>query len=77
MKKTQLFSAFFSFLSSSLSRPRFRFFSFLEIGFLLQLVRVSNLGSIGGRKLLIASNLRGLSVSTFGNDRPSCEGTGS
>ena len=52
------------------------FFSLLEIGFLLQLVPVSNFGWIDGKKLIIASSLRSLSVSRFGSDR-SIEGTGS
>lgn len=74
VKKTQLFYLFLFFFEPS--KVLIFFFSFLEIGFLPQSVDVSNLVSIDGRKLIIASHLRSLSVSTFGNDRP-VEGTGS
>jgi hypothetical protein len=68
----QLFCLFFFFFEPS----KVLIFSLLEIGFLSQLVPVSNFGWIDGKKLIIASSRRSLSVSRFGNDR-SLEGTGS
>ena len=72
MKKDAAFLPFLFFFEPS----KVLIFFLLEIGFLLQLVPVSNFGWIDGKKLIIASSLCSLLVSRFGNDR-SLEGTGS